>query len=153
MSGHPMNLRSNSRNNSHASATSEAAHLADTLHTQDIDAKRSATSQDVSSSPPPAITADALHSLEARLLAAQHRNEELMERLERLLATQLRTRVDSQPHVIPDSVTHDGHPWRLVLRGPRRRMDLPRPLLLLVLMYPHCWICVVLPKLLVLTML
>ena len=127
MSGHPMNLRSNSRNNSHASATSEAAHLADTLHTQDIDAKRSATSQDVSSSPPPAITADALHSLEARLLAAQHRNEELMERLERLLATQLRTRVDSQPHVIPDSVTHDGSPLASGAQGSEAQDGLASP--------------------------
>ena len=113
MSGHLMNLRSSSRNNSQASATSEAAALADALHTHDTDAKHPATVSDVpvlSSSP--AVAPDSFHALETRLIASQRRNDELLKRLERLLASQLHARVDTQPHIITNPLS-DGSPLGL----------------------------------------
>ena len=101
-----MNLRSSSRNNSPACATSEAAGLADALHTHDAEAKHTAPSDvPVHSATPPPV-ADALHAPETRLIAAQQRNQELMERLERLLASQLQARIDEQTQSIVDPTSH-----------------------------------------------
>ena len=96
MSGHSMSLRSQ------AGSTSEAAALASSVH-QDTDTKV-ATSQDASSS-----ASDVFQSMEQRLIAAQRRNDELMERLERLLASQLHARVDDNARTIPPS-THVDSP-------------------------------------------
>lgn len=103
-----MSLRSSSRNNSQASATSEAAGLADSLHIHDADAKQLApASQPPAPSAAASVAPDAYHALEMRLIAAQRRNDELMERLERLLASQLHARVDDQPVFIADPPYQD----------------------------------------------